>query len=413
MPKQPSILVGVAGGIAAYKAADVVSALRKKGAVVTVLLSRNAGRFVSPLTLKTLSGRPVGEDLFAEPAEWGIGHVSLAKEADAFVVVAATADLLAKLACGLADDFVSATALVHHPKPLLLAPAMNTAMWRHPSVQANLRVLKERGARVLDPESGLLACGDVGDGKLVDPGLIAQAAWDLALGRSGDGGPGGPARAALPLAGKRILVSAGPTREALDPVRFLSNASSGKMGYALAEACRDLGAAVTLVSGPVSLAAPAGVDLVRVESAEAMLKACTKAFAACHAFVACAAVADFRPLAAAPQKVKKSGAQRLLRLAPNPDILLTLSKSKGKRILVGFAAETEALLANAKKKLAAKRLDLLVANPVDHGRGMGADDNEAWLLRPGGRPEHLPLQSKNALAGRLARELAGLLGSKA
>jgi len=412
MPEAPEILVGVGASIAAYKACDVVSALRKRGAGVTVLLTRNAPRFVAPLALATLSGRPVGLDLFDEPAAWGVGHITLAKRARAFVIVGATADLIARLAAGMADDFVTTCALATRA-PLLIAPAMNTAMWRHPSVQANLRVLKERGARVLDPESGLLACGDVGDGKLVDPGLIAQAAWDLALGRSGDGGPGGPARAALPLAGKRILVSAGPTREALDPVRFLSNASSGKMGYALAEACRDLGAAVTLVSGPVSLAAPAGVDLVRVESAEAMLKACTKAFAACHAFVACAAVADFRPLAAAPQKVKKSGAQRLLRLAPNPDILLTLSKSKGKRILVGFAAETEALLANAKKKLAAKRLDLLVANPVDHGRGMGADDNEAWLLRPGGRPEHLPLQSKNALAGRLARELAGLLGSKA
>jgi phosphopantothenoylcysteine decarboxylase/phosphopantothenate--cysteine ligase len=397
----------VAGGIAAYKAADVVSALRKLGAQVTVLMTRNAGRFVAPLTLKTLSGRPVGEDLFAEPAEWGVGHVTLAKEADAFVVVAATADLLAKLAAGHADDFVSTAALVYHPKPLLLAPAMNTAMWAHPAVRANVRTLVRRGARVLDPSSGLLACGDVGDGKLVDPALIAQEAWKMALARGR-----APGARALPLAGRRVLVSAGPTREALDPVRFLSNPSSGKMGYAVAEACRDLGADVTLVSGPVSLEEPTGLALVRVNTALEMLDACRRAFKPAHAFVSCAAVSDYRPAKTAAQKIKKTRGPETLRLEPNPDILLSLSKSKGGRVLVGFAAETEDLLEHGARKLAAKKLDLLVANPVDRGRGFGADDNEAWLLRPATAPEHLPLQSKSDLARRLAEEVALLLARK-
>jgi phosphopantothenoylcysteine decarboxylase/phosphopantothenate--cysteine ligase len=401
----------VAGGIAAYKAADVVSALRKQGAQVTVLMTRNAGRFVAPLTLKTLSGRPVGQDLFAEPAEWGVGHVSLAKEADAFVVVAATADLLAKLATGLADDFVSTAALVYHPKPLLLAPAMNTAMWKHPAVRANLRTLVQRGARVLDPASGLLACGDVGDGKLVDAAVIAQEAWTMAT--AGAGVAGSKGSMPLPLSGKRILVSAGPTREALDPVRFLSNPSSGKMGYAVAEACREQGAEVTLVSGPVGLPEPAGMALVKVDSALEMLAACRKPFKSAHAFVSCAAVSDYRPARSAAQKLKKTGRPQSLRLEPNPDILLTLSKSKGGRVLVGFAAETEKLLEHGADKLRRKKLDLLVANRVDQGRGFGSDDNEAWLLRPAGAPEELPLQSKTALARRLADELAGLLAKKA
>ncbi|HTB34396.1 MAG TPA: bifunctional phosphopantothenoylcysteine decarboxylase/phosphopantothenate--cysteine ligase CoaBC, partial [bacterium] len=337
MANKPHILVGVGGGIAAYKALDVVSALKKKGAVVTVLLSRNAHHFVAPLSLKVLSGRPVGQDLFEEPAEWGVGHVSLAKEADAFVIVAATADLLAKLALGIADDFVSTCGLVYHPKPLLLAPAMNTAMLRHPTVRQNLETLISRGARVLDPSAGLLACGDIGDGKLVDAAVIADAAWAQASHASLSAAQGG-----LPLKGKRILISAGPTREHLDPVRFISNPSSGKMGFAVAAACRDLGAEVTLVSGPVSLAAPEGVQVVRVTTAVQMLAACDKAFDACDAFIASAAVSDFRPAVTSDQKKKKKdGARETLQLVPNPDVLLTLSKRKGKKLLVGSAAETE------------------------------------------------------------------------
>jgi phosphopantothenoylcysteine decarboxylase/phosphopantothenate--cysteine ligase len=408
---KPNILVGVGGGIAAYKALDVVSALRKKGAQVTVLLSRNAHQFVTPLALKVLSGRPVGQDLFDEPAEWGVGHVRLAHEADAFVIVAATADLLAKLAVGIADDFVSTCALVYHPKPLLLAPAMNTAMWEHPAVKANLRQLKSRGAQVVDPITGPLADGDVGMGKLADPETIAEAAWKLAL-RGPGSAPGTSGQALVALRGVRVLVSAGPTREHLDPVRFISNPSSGKMGYAVAAACRDLGAKVTLVSGPVSLMAPEGVELKRVSSAAEMLRACSRAFGACDAFVATAAVSDFRPAKSSAQKrKKKDGPSETLSLVANPDILLTLSKRKGKRILIGFAAETEKLLANAEAKYKQKKLDLLVANAVGKpGQGFESDDNAVTLLWPGRPSESLPLQSKNAVAQRLALELAKLLG---
>jgi len=409
-PRPLSILVGVGGGIAAYKALDVVSALRKRGAEVTVLMSRNAHHFVAPLALQTLSGRPVGADLFHEPVEWGVGHVTLAKQADAFVIVAATADLMAKLALGLADDFVSTCALVYHPKPLLLAPAMNTAMWEHPATQINLAALKSRGARVLDPYSGLLACGDIGAGKLVEPALIAEHAWKLAFERAGSSQarPQGPAER-LPLKDRQILINAGPTREFLDPVRFISNPSSGKMGYALAEACRDLGAKVVLVSGPVDLSAPSGVKLHRVQSALEMAAACEAEFDACDAFIAAAAVADQRPAKASDQKKKKSAGPENLRLVPNPDILAKLAKRKGRRVLVGFAAETQDLVKNAAKKLKAKRLDLLVANPVGEGQGFGSDVNQVTLLRPGAAPQALDLMSKTALAAELARILGRLL----
>ncbi len=416
MASKSNILVGVGGGIAAYKALDVVSALKKKGAQVTVLLSRNAHHFVAPLSLKVLSGRPVGEDLFNEPAEWGVGHVSLAKEAGAYVIVAATADLIAKLAAGIADDFVTTTALVYHPKTLLLAPAMNTAMWRHPAVQANLAVLKARGARVLDPSAGLLACGDVGDGKLVDPSVIAEAAWELSAQAAGlrgrhDKDAGTSGQAFGPLKGLKVLVSAGPTREHLDPVRFISNPSSGKMGYAVAAACRDLGASVTLVSGPVSLSAPDGVTLKKVTTAQEMLKACEQAFGACDAFVAAAAVSDFRPAKPASQKKKKDGAGEKLELVANPDILMALSKRKGSKVLVGFAAETEKLLEHAQAKYQKKNLDLLIANEVGRpGRGFESDDNAATLLWPGRPSVNLPLQSKAAMAQRIALELARLMG---
>jgi phosphopantothenoylcysteine decarboxylase/phosphopantothenate--cysteine ligase len=416
--------VGVGGGIAAYKAADVVSALRKRGAEVTCLLSRNAHHFVAPLALRSLSGREVGQDLFNEPISWGIGHIHLAKRAQAFVIVAATADLVAKLAAGMADDFVTTTALAWHPKPLILAPAMNTAMWSHPATQANLGLLKARGAIVLDPASGLLACGDVGEGKLVDPGVIADAAWDRAVGpgRSSAAtlrGPGsvegrgtsGQAHAQR-LSGKRILVSAGPTREPLDPVRYISNPSTGKMGYAIAAACAALGAEVLLVSGPTALEAPAGVTRVGVVTALEMLEACGSAFERCDAFIACAAVSDFRPAAVAAQKKKKDGKGETLALLANPDILKTLSRRKGGRVLVGFAAETERLLEHGQAKLKAKKLDLLVANPVDAGRGFGSDDNEAWLLKPGQPPTHLGRQSKASMAERLAGEVAGLIEAR-
>jgi len=390
------ILVGVGASIAAYKAADVVSELKKKGARVTVLLTKSAPQFVSPLTLKVLSERPVGLDLFNEPAEWGVGHVTLAKRADLYLIVAATADLVAKLALGLADDFVPTAALVARC-PLVVAPAMNTAMWEHPATQANIRTLKSRGALIVDPAEGLLACGDIGSGKLADVRLLADIALKAVR----------PGAAKGPLSGKHILVSAGPTREHLDPIRFLSNPSSGKMGYALASACLDLGAEVTLVSGPVALAAPAGAALVMVTTADEMLAACKKAYASADAFIATAAVSDFKPAKASAQKKKKDGKPEALKLVATPDVLLTLSKSKGKRVLIGFAAETEALTRHAAEKLEKKHLDLIVANGAET---FESDQVAATLLWPGRAPEPLPRMPKAGLAARLAAELAALLG---
>jgi phosphopantothenoylcysteine decarboxylase/phosphopantothenate--cysteine ligase len=400
MAEEPEILVGVAASIAAYKACDVVSALRKRGAGVTVLLTRNASQFVAPLALAALSGRPVGQDLFHEPAEWGVGHITLAKRARAFVIVGATADLIARLAAGMADDFVTTCALATRA-PLLLAPAMNTAMWEHPATQANLTLLKARGARVVDPAEGRLACGDLGKGRLADPQEIARQAWELACGAAAPGGA---------LAGVPVLVTAGPTREPLDPVRFISNPSSGKMGYALARAFAGAGAEVSLISGPVSLPVPAGVELIRVTTAQEMLEAAQAHFKACRVYVSAAAVSDFRPAQASHSKVKKNGHAQALRLLPTIDILKTLARAKGPRILVGFAAETEDLLKNAAAKLKSKRLDLLVANAVGlEGQGFAADDNEAWLLAPGLAPRHLPLQSKDSLAQAVVQAVAARL----
>lgn len=390
------ILLGVGASIAAYKAADVVSELKKKGANVTVLLTKNAPNFVAPLALKVLSERPVGLDLFNEPAEWGVGHVKLAQRAEVYIIVAATADLIAKLAHGLADDFVTTAALAARC-PLIIAPAMNTAMWEHPATRANVRTLKSRGAQFVDPSEGLLACGDIGAGKLADVRLLADITLKALKKRAPEG----------PLSGKRILVTAGPTREHLDPIRFISNPSSGKMGYAIAAAARDLGAEVTLVSGPVSLHIPSGIEIIRVKSAEDMLKAAKKAYAKTDAFVSCAAVSDFKPALFSKSKKKKDGKAETLKLKPTPDILLTLSKSKGKRVLVGFAAETNDLTRHAAEKLEKKNLDLIVANPAD---AFESDTNQATLLRPGRKPEALPRMPKSELAARIARELAALLG---
>ncbi len=396
----PEIIVGVGASIAAYKAADVVSGLKKKGAGVTVLLTPRAVNFVAPLTLKVLSGRPVGLDLFDEPAEWGVGHVTLAKRAAVFVIVGATADLLARLDLGLADDFVTTCALAY-AGPLVIAPAMNTVMWAHPATRAHVRALKARGARFIEPVEGLLACGDIGAGKLADPADIVEMAWSAAQGRSAGETLRGP------LVGKRILVTAGPTREALDPVRYLSNPSSGKMGFAVAEACRDLGAQVTLVSGPVGLVDPAGIEVLRVENARQMLSACVKVWPKCQALVAAAAVSDFRPEKFLAQKKKKGGQAETLRLAPNPDILASLAKSKGKRVLVGFAAETENLLAYARQKLTAKKLDLVVANLVgQEGSGFASDDNQASFVTPDGQVQALEKMSKQLLGRRVAEFLA-------
>jgi phosphopantothenoylcysteine decarboxylase/phosphopantothenate--cysteine ligase len=400
MAENPEILIGVGASIAAYKAADVVSDLKKRGAAVTVLMTPDAARFVSPLVLKTMSGRPVGVDLFNEPVEWGVGHVTLAKRARVYLITAATADLLAKLAQGLAGDFVTSCALVARC-PLLLAPAMNTAMWEHPATRANLETLKSRGASLVPPSEGLLACGDLGLGKLADPKVIAQAAWDLAVKKKPES------------LKKRILITAGPTREALDPVRFLSNPSSGKMGYALAEAARDRGAQVTLLSGPTDLKDPAGMAVERVTTALEMARAARRLFKPCDIFISAAAVSDFRPEKISPSKVKKGAATLEVRFAPNPDILAELSREKGRRLLVGFAAETDDLVRNASAKLKAKNLDLIVANAVGRpGTGFASDRNQATLLQPGQPAENLPSMPKRQLAEAILDRVSDLLAAR-
>jgi phosphopantothenoylcysteine decarboxylase / phosphopantothenate---cysteine ligase len=368
------IALGVSGGIAAYKACEVVRGLDRAGASVEVLMTPHAARFIAPLTLETLSRRKVLLDPFDLSGAAAVEHIELARRVSAFVVAPATANVLAKFAAGIADDFLSTFHLAV-TAPVLVAPAMNTRMWLHPATQANLGTLRARGVGVVDPGVGWLAEGESGWGRLASPEAIVAAALAAAA-RSRQ------------LAGKRIVVTAGPTREPLDPVRFLSNRSSGKMGYALAAAAVRRGASVVLVSGPVELAAPHGVEVVRVLSAEEMRRAVIEARSGAAAVLMAAAVADFAPRPAA-SKIKKGGGPHVLTLDPSPDILAELGRDKEGLVLVGFAAETEDLVAHAREKLAAKNLDYIVANDVSvRGRGIESDRNAVTILdRTGGSVE--------------------------
>jgi phosphopantothenoylcysteine decarboxylase/phosphopantothenate--cysteine ligase len=364
------VVLGVGGGIAAYKACELARLVVKGRGTVRVAMTRAATKFVQPLTFQALSGAPVLVDLFDPESEATYGHLSLAREADLLVVAPATADLVARLRAGMADDAVTTTALAA-TCPVLLAPAMNTRMWRNPAVQENLAALKARGWHVVGPASGELADGDVGEGRLAEPGEIAVAASRL-LGN-------------LDLAGRRVLVTAGPTREPIDPVRFISNPSSGKMGYAIAAVAARRGAEVTLVSGPTVLPDPSGVAVVRVETAEQMAKAVEPVAAGIDLFVAAAAVSDYRPQTASPSKIKKGPGDETLVLSRTPDILAGLGArfagTKDAPVLVGFAAETEEVIARAREKLKTKRCDLVVANRVGGpGAGFGGDRNRVALV---------------------------------
>lgn len=392
------VLLGVSGGIAAYKAAELLRLLVKAGAQVDVVMTRNATQFITPLTLQTLAGRPVLYDTFDLAGGAEIKHVTLADEADVVVLAPATANLIGKLAGGIADDLVTSLMLVAKG-PVVIAPAMNVNMWNHPLVRANLAKLREvLGYRVVEPVEGMLACGYEGKGKLADPAEIARAVEGVFLPRD--------------LAGRRIVITAGPTREYLDPVRFLSNPSTGKMGIALAEAAAERGAEVTLVLGPTPLQVSPRVATVRVESADEMYAAAAEAFAAADAFIAAAAVADYKPAARAPQKVKKGKDDKRagrVELVRTPDILFELSKKKGDRVLVGFAAETEAVVEHAREKLVKKACDFIVANDVtEAGAGFGGDTNRVILVGPDA-VEPLPMSSKLEVAHRILDRLAGLL----
>ncbi|HEY3352509.1 MAG TPA: bifunctional phosphopantothenoylcysteine decarboxylase/phosphopantothenate--cysteine ligase CoaBC [Polyangia bacterium] len=389
-----SIVLGVSGGIAAYKAAEVVRLLKRAGSEVQVVMTEAARRFIGELTLQTLSERPVLTEIFDLDAESRINHIRIAEGADLLLVAPATADLIARLAAGMGDDILTTLALVTRA-PLLLAPAMNVHMWQHPLTQANLERLRLTGRlHLVGPGEGILACGDVGPGRLADPGLIVEAAARL-LERHD-------------LAGTRVLVTAGPTQEPLDPVRYLGNRSSGKMGYALARAASARGATVTLVSGPTALAPPPEVEVVWVDTAAEMEAAVASAYDRADVIVMCAAVADFRPAAAAPEKLKKEslGPEPAVRLARNPDILAGLGRRRaaagGGPVLVGFAAETGDGIAEARRKLAAKGCDLIAVNDVTApGTGFGTDTNKVAFIGPGETVEELPLLAKDEVAHRL------------
>ena len=396
MLKDKQIVLGVTGGIAAYKACDLVSRLVKQGARVRVVMTENAVKFVPPLTFETLSGNPVCTDMFA-PRD-ALAHISLARWADAFVIAPATANCLAKLACGIADDLLSTTALAM-TAPLLIAPAMNANMWRHPATKANVMVLLSRGARTVCPGRGRLACGDDDVGRMAEPREIVEALEALLSGKQD-------------FAGRRVLVTAGPTVERIDPVRYITNRSSGKMGYAIAEAARDRGAEVTLVSGPVSLEAPEGVKLVSVESSAQLCEAVLAAGATADVVIQAAAPADFRPVRASDEKIKKDGAGMTLLLENTTDIAAELGRRKRPgQLLVAFAAETENMLENARGKLTRKNADMVVANDVSRAdAGFGVDTNAVTLITRGGAKE-LPLMSKRAAADAILDGVAGLIST--
>ncbi|WDL97417.1 bifunctional phosphopantothenoylcysteine decarboxylase/phosphopantothenate--cysteine ligase CoaBC [Alicyclobacillus sp. ALC3] len=384
-----TVVLGVGGGIAAYKAAALCSLLTKRGYSVEVLMTANATRFIQPLTFQSLSKHPVIVDTMNEPAPQEIAHIAIADRADLFVVAPATANLIGKLANGIADDMVSTTALAV-TAPMLIAPAMNVHMLAHPAVQMNLEVLRARGAVIVDPGSGPLACGYTGKGRLAEPEDIADVIAAL-LARKVD------------LQGRSVVVTAGPTVEDIDPVRFLSNRSSGKMGYALAEAALLRGATVTLIHGPTSLAPVVGVKMVPVRSTEDMLGAVQAAVSAADVLISAAAPADFRPRERLEHKWKKSGGTPTLELEPTPDVLGTVAANKtANQVFVGFAAETRQALEYGRDKLVRKNLDLVVVNNVlESDAGFGVDTNRVTLVGRDEADEMLPLLPKHEVANRI------------
>lgn len=363
------VLLGVTGGIAAYKSPDLVRRLAELGAEVQVAMTAAAKQFVSPLTFQAVSGRPTRDDLWDTRAEAAMGHIELARWAQLVLIAPASANFLARLATGQADDLLSTLCLATEA-PIAVAPAMNRLMWANPATQANIALLRTRGVAILGPAEGNQACGEVGAGRMFEPAELARHALELL------------ARSRL-LEGLHVVITAGPTREAIDPVRFISNRSSGKMGFATAQAARAAGARVTLISGPVALDTPPGVLRVDVESAEEMYQAVHRELPTMDIFISAAAVADYRPPQAQPQKIKKSGDTMHLDLVRAPDILASVSASKRRPFVVGFAAETERVEQHAREKLVKKGLDMIAANLVCEGLGFDCDDNALLVLWPG------------------------------
>jgi phosphopantothenoylcysteine decarboxylase/phosphopantothenate--cysteine ligase len=382
------VVLGITGSIAAYKGAEVARRLMDLGAEVHATLTRAGAQFITPLTLRTLTGQSVTVDMFEDASEWQVEHVSLAKRAAAVVIAPATADAIAKLALGIGDEFIYTVALATRA-PIIVAPAMESNMLLHSATQEHMEALRGRGVHFVEPEAGRLASGATGVGRLASPEAIAQAVARILA-------PGD-------LAGLRVLITAGPTQEPVDAVRYISNRSSGKMGYALAAAAARRGAKVTLVSGPTTLADPAGCEVVRVETAAEMRAAVSRRFARCDALIAAAAVADFTPAKVSSGKVKKGSMPTAVELSRTVDIVAECGeKKKAGQVVVGFAAETQDLLENAGKKLKSKRLDLIVANDVSQpGVGFGSERNAGFLLFADGEARELPEMEKAAFAERV------------
>ncbi len=384
------ILLGITGGIAAYKSADLVRRLRERGAEVQVVMTASARRFVTPVTFQALSGRSVRTKLWDSAAEAAMGHIELARWAELVLVAPASADFLARLAAGRADDLL-ATLCLATEAPIALAPAMNRLMWANPATRANAAVLQERGIRLLGPADGDQACGEVGPGRMLEPDALADLAETLLA-------PSGP------LSGRRVLITAGPTRERIDPVRFVSNRSSGKMGFAVAEAARAAGAEVVVVTGPVSLPTPEGIRRIEVESAADMLGAVLKEVGGADIFISTAAVADYRPARPPDHKIKKSTEKLAVEMERTVDIIATVAASSERPFIVGFAAETEAVEQNARAKMLKKNLDMIAGNEVGHDKAFDCPDNELVVLWRSGRRD-LGRGPKTALA----RELVALI----
>ena len=393
MTSKTRIVLGVTGGIAAYKSPDLVRRLMERGAEVQVVMTKSAQRFVSPMTFQAVSGRPTRSDLWDTAAEAAMGHIELARWAEIVLIAPASADFIARMAGGRADDLLT-TLCVATEAPILLAPAMNRVMWANKATQANVETLVARGVRILGPASGNQACGEVGAGRMWEPLQLAETLLEP------------PANAGL-LTGLNVLITAGPTRERLDPVRYLTNRSSGKMGFAVAAAAREAGAHVTIVSGPVQLQTPVGVTRINVESARDMYAAVHRHVADADVFIAAAAVADFQPVTIAKQKIKKQGGSVNLELEPAPDIIKSVADMQRRPFVVGFAAETNDVEDNARIKLKRKKLDMIAANQVGDGIAFDCEDNALTVIWPGGK-----LEVARGPKIDVARELIALIAKR-
>jgi phosphopantothenoylcysteine decarboxylase/phosphopantothenate--cysteine ligase len=391
-----TVVLGVTGGIAAYKSAEIASRLVKKGVLVHVVMTEAATRFITPLTMRTISGNPVSCDMFQEPARWNVQHIGLAESADIIVIAPATANCIGKVAHGIADDLLT-TVIMATKAPVIFVPSMNEAMYENPFVQRNLNSLKTMGYNVMEPDFGYLACGEEGKGRLPEPKDIVLEIERVLLKET-------------PLKGVTVLVTAGPTQEPVDPVRYITNRSSGKMGYELAKAAKERGAKVILVTGPVSLPPPDGVKVVKVRTTHEMYDAVMERLSDTDVLIGAAAPCDFRPRNAASEKLKKSQGMEHIPLVRCEDIMLEVGKRKGDRVAVGFAAETCDLIENAGAKLISKNLDFIVANDVSRSdAGFESDYNEVQILYPEGRREDLPYMTKREVAARILDRVTPLL----